>query len=257
MKIAVFSDVHANLPALQAVIADIQKQQPDEIYCLGDLVNFAPWPNEVIKLIRDQNIPTLCGNHDLAIGLGHNEFPFSWHSPEEHQAGLKAIEYTNAILTDENRNYLQALPKFIRPDIRPVSDAHLLLTHGSPRSVGEYVFEDFAEDVLLKIMDDYVTDILVMGHTHRPYHRQFLEGKRYKHAINVGSVGKPKDGDSRAAYIILTLQAGLTMSGPKHLPGKTGIIVEIKRVEYDIQKTREAILKSRIPNLYADQLINA
>lgn len=69
MNIAVISDIHGNLPALQAVLRDITSRQIDRIYCLGDLVNFAPWPNEVIELIRAENIPTLCGNHDLSIGL--------------------------------------------------------------------------------------------------------------------------------------------------------------------------------------------
>lgn len=248
MKIAVISDIHANLPALEAVLADIGKQKPDQIYCLGDLVNFAPWPNEVIELIRAHNIPTLCGNHDLAIGLNQSDFVFSYQTPEEREAGLKAIAYTNAVLTESNRLYLRALPKSIRFELElSPGKAEALLTHGSPRSVGEYIFEDFPEDTLVKIMDEYVADILVMGHTHWPYHRQLFdkEAGRYKQAINAGSVGKPKDGDDRAAYLIL------------NTADESGLGIEIKKVVYPVQQVQEAIRRSRIPDIYANLLSKA
>jgi putative phosphoesterase len=248
MRIAVISDIHANLPALEAVLADIARQQADKIYCLGDLVNFAPWPNEVIELIRENNIPTLCGNHDLAIGLNQTDFAFSFNSPEEREAGLKAIAYTNAVLKDSNRLYLKSLPKFIRFELKLMKvKTDILLTHGSPRSVGEYVFEDFPEETLVRIMDEYVADILVMGHTHCPYHRQLFdkEAGKYKQAINAGSVGKPKDGDTRAAYLIINTAES------------SGLNVAIKRVEYNIQQVQQAIRNSRIPDLYADLLNKA
>jgi diadenosine tetraphosphatase ApaH/serine/threonine PP2A family protein phosphatase len=202
----------------------------------------------VIDLIRDHHIPTLSGNHDLAIGLNHTDFAFSYHTPEEREAGLKAIAYTNAVLTDSNRLYLRSLPKFIRFELEFEGlKTHVLLTHGSPRSVGEYVFEDFPEETLVRIMDEYVADILVMGHTHQPYHRKLFDkaGGTYKHAINAGSVGKPKDGDTRAAYLIINTDA------------RSGLDVEIKRVEYNIQRVQQGIRDSRIPNLYADLLNQA
>ncbi len=248
MKIAVISDIHANLPALEAVLADIGKQKPDQVYCLGDLVNFAPWPNEVIDLLRAHQIPTLCGNHDLAIGLNQSDFAFSYQTPEEREAGLKAIAYTNAVLTDSNRIYLRSLPKFLRlePEL-PAGKAQVLLTHGSPRSVGEYVFEDFPEGTLVRIMDEYVTDILIMGHTHRPYYRKLFDKQAgsYKWAINAGSVGKPKDGDARAAYLMLTTAKG------------AGLDIGIKRVPYPVQQVQQAIRESRVPDIYAILLSKA
>lgn len=240
MRIAVLSDIHGNLPALEAVMTVIQTESIDQIYCLGDLINFAPWPNEVIDLIRHHQIAAVCGNHDWAIGLGQTDFAFSYQSEEEKQAGLKAIAYTNAQITENNRNYLRSMPKNMRLDFELQHGQTVFLTHGSPRSIGEYLFEDFPETILIKIMEDYSADILLMGHTHRPYHRML--GNRQ--AINVGSVGKPKNGDPRAAFAILTFE-------------NAALTVEQLRVTYDIKRTRQAILNSKIPDLYAKLLIKA
>jgi len=246
MRIAVFSDIHGNLPALEMVMAAIQNKNIDQLYCLGDLVNFAPWPNEVIEFIRHHQIATVCGNHDWAIGLAQSDFAFSYNSTAEKQAGLEAIAYTNEQITENNRDYLRSMPKIVRLDFElNAGPTDILLTHGSPRSIGEYIFEDYDEAVLMKIMDEYGADLLMMGHTHRPYYRKLesVAGK-LRQAINVGSVGKPKDGDPRAAYTILTMENG-------------GLSVEQRRVTYDIERTRQAILKSKIPDLYADLLIKS
>lgn len=241
MNIAVFSDIHGNLPALEAVLTAIMQEPADQIYCLGDLVNFAPWTNEVIDLIRHHQIPAVCGNHDWAIGLGQSDFAFSYQSQEERMAGSAAISCTNHQITESNRNYLRSMPKILRLDFELNSGpVNILLTHGSPRSIGEYIFADFDEAALLKIMYGYGADLLMMGHTHRPYHRMF----GIKQAVNVGSVGKPKDGDPRAAYTILTIENG-------------SLAIEQRRISYDIERTQKAIIDSEIPDLYAKLLIKA
>lgn len=255
MRIAVFSDIHGNLPALEAVWADLQNAQPDAVYCLGDLVNLGPWPNEVVEFIRGRRISSLMGNHDQGIGQGVPEFPFSYQTEEEHEAGLRAIAFTNATLRESNRQYLQTLPLQPTLTFNPAFGTQaLVLTHGSPASINEYVFEDCPEPHLVQLMGQANAKVLLMGHTHRPYIRRFIldEGaaRLTKLAVNVGSVGKPKDGDPRAAYALLTV-----------LPLKedlvSGLNVQIKRVPYNVQQVQQAIRASGLPDLYAQLLANA
>lgn len=246
MKLAIISDIHGNLPALEAVLAAIEQDGIDQTYCLGDLVNFAPWTNEVIEMIRAHNIPTVCGNHDWGIGLGQQNFAFSYHTAEEKEAGLKAIAFTNQNITEANRNYLRSLPKILRLDYELSSGmTDILLTHGSPRSIGEYLFEDFETAILMKIMDEYSADVLVTGHTHRSYIRKLEKaGGKWRYALNAGSVGKPKDGDPRASYLLLSMEHGQ-------------LTAEVKRVSYNIVKSQQAIRLSGIPDIYAELLIKA
>lgn len=257
MKIALSSDdIHGNLPALEAVLADIKKQQPDELYCIGDLVNFAPWTNEVINLLRSLHIPVLQGNHDEGIGYHQDSFSFSFRSGPEREAGLRAIAYTNAVITDQNREYLKTLPHNIRIDSGKFTPyLHILLTHGSPENVDQYIQYDHDKQELLRLMDNYSADILCMGHTHKPYHRLLLTNQNnqniYKHAINVGSVGKPKDGDVRAAWCMLESTEDSSIYNPE------SIQVQIHRVAYNLEQTVAAIRKSDIPDSYADLLLKA
>jgi putative phosphoesterase len=254
MKIALFSDIHGNMPALEAVLSDIEEHKPDEIYCLGDLVNFAPWTNEIINLLRERNIPVIMGNHDEGIGNHMDSFSFSYKSEEERKAGLKAIAYTNSKINEGNREYLKTLPRNMRLETgnhQPY--IHTLLTHASPENINQYIQEDFNEQELLNMMDSYTADIMIMGHTHKPYHRfLFTEQnneKIYKHAINVGSVGRPKDGDVRAAWCLVQLNENSS------LYDADSIQVHIHRIKYDWERTVKAIMESEIPDLYAKLLI--
>lgn len=256
MKIAIFSDVHGNLPALEAVLAAIDSYGPDKIYCLGDLVNFAPFTNEVIDLIRARKIPTIMGNHDDGVGNRKQHFPFSGTTQKELGAGQIAIAYTNKIINEPNRQFLKDLPPYLHVSTgEDIGYIDLLLTHGSPRNNDEYINQDYDEDELLKMMTIFHADILFVGHTHEAYQR-ILKCYQYKickdkRVINVGSVGRPTDGDWRAAYCIIELDAH------SNLFESDSIKIEIRRVEYDIQRTYNAILESPIPDIYAETLIQA
>lgn len=256
MKIALFSDIHGNLPALEAVLEDIASHKPDETYCLGDLVNFAPWANEVIDLLRSRNIPTIQGNHDQGIGRHQEIFQFSFHNETEKEAGLKAIAYTNSIISDYNRFYLESLPQSMMIDfIENEQKIRMVLTHASPADINEYIQYDCPEKDLLLLMEDDDADILIMGHTHKPYHRLLLTNKSneniYKHAVNVGSVGKPKDGNSDACWCMIQLDRHSNLHKPD------GIKVHIHRTSYDMERTIKAIEESQIPNVYPQLLYQA
>lgn len=254
MKIALFSDIHANLPALEAFFIDVETRSPDAMYCLGDLVGYNIWPNEVVNEIRKRCIPTIAGNYDLGIGRHSNECGCAYKADSEKDMGNISISYTNEVITEEARNYLKTLPAHIRLEFKLNDDVlTLLLVHGSPRKVNEYLFEDREEKSMLRIMEQADADILCFGHTHKPFHRVLSsdDNKRFRHAINIGSVGKPKDGDPRGCYVLLTLDEDSSIAI------KESIRVEFIRFEYDVEKAAKAVEDSPLPNEYAEMLRKA
>ena len=225
MKLAFISDIHANLPALKAVWEDIQKHKPDTVFCLGDLVNFAGWDKEVIEFIRDKNIPALQGNHDEGIGNSLATFAYSYKTEEQHQFGIKSIERLQALLSDDEKKFLLTLP-FSMEIAYAFSQNKLKvgLVHGSVFSNKEYVLANRKDEEFLSMMDEMDVDILLMGHTHKPFHKSILckkgNKKIYKHAINVGSVGKPKHGDNKACYVLLNIVENINLKNPESIAVK-------------------------------------
>lgn len=253
MKIILFSDIHANLPALEAFFIDIEKHQPDSIYCLGDLVGYNIWPNEVINEIRKRRIPTIAGNYDQGIGLMSDECGCAYKAESEKDMGKISISFTNSIVGIEERSYLRSLPAHIKVEFQLNKDKlNLLLVHGSPRKINEYLFEDREEKSLLRIMEQADADIMCFGHTHKPYRRIIdseLNGQNYyRHAINIGSVGKPKDKNPQGGYVMLTLNENSSVKV------KESIKVEFIRFNYDVEKAAQAIEESVLPNAYAEML---
>ena len=252
MKIALFSDIHANLPALEAVWADIEEQQPDAIFCLGDLVGYNTWPNEVINFIRKRGIPTIAGNYDFGIGRRSDDCGCAYKTEPEKEMGKISIAYTNEMVKEDERNYLRTLPAHLAIEFQLNNDKqNIVLVHGSPRRINEYLFEDREEKSMIKILEQADADILCFGHTHQPYHRVFntgdLQTPHFRHAINIGSVGKPRDGDPRSCYVIL------------HVNSKTSVDngslnVEFRRIKYDVEKAAKAVEDSPLPNEYAEML---
>jgi predicted phosphodiesterase len=256
MKIALFSDIHANLPALEAFFADLENRKPDAVYCLGDLVGYNIWPNEVINEIRKRGIPTIAGNYDYGVGRNSDDCGCAYKSDSEKDMGSQSIALTNQLVGQDERRYLRTLPAHIQVEFQLNSDnLFLLMVHGSPRKINEYLFEDRDEKSMMRIMVGSNADILFFGHTHKPYHRTFeyeLDGKiAYRHAINLGSIGKPKDGDSRGCYVMLTLNENSSKFD------KDSIEVEFVRVAYDVEKAAKAVEASILPNAYADMLRRA
>lgn len=253
MRIALFSDIHANLPALEAFFRDVDQRKPDALYCLGDLVGYNSWPNEVINTIRGRNIPTIAGNYDFGIGRMSDECGCAYKTDKEKDMGKISISYTNSLVKPEERNYLRTLPAHIKVEYQLNEDKlNLLLVHGSPRRINEYLFEDREEKSLARIMADADADIMCFGHTHKPYHRVLNTGEEskphFRHAINIGSVGKPKDGDPRGGYVMLTINEKSSNAS------RDSISVEFIRFEYDIEKAAEGVLNSPLPDEYADML---
>ncbi|MCL6525006.1 MAG: metallophosphatase family protein [Thermoflavifilum sp.] len=250
MRWALFSDVHANLPALEAVWKDLQRHSPDMIFCLGDLVNQHVWNNEVVAFIRQHQIISIKGNHDQGIGEGKRDFPFSFSSPDVKQWGKEAIAYTLSQIEATHQQYLLELPLQLR--FHFTAHAHpleCLLTHGSATSIQEYLFEFLPEQQLRAAVEASHADVLVVGHTHRPYHRVFAFPSGMRHLINVGSVGRPKDGDWRPVYAIIDWHTAENPSTKDYLS------VSFYRVEYDLEKSVKAIQHSPLSLYFASCLM--
>jgi putative phosphoesterase len=252
MKIALFSDIHANLPALEAFFKDLDSRQVDAIYCLGDLVGYNIWPNEVIHEIRRRGIPTIAGNYDFGIGRTSDDCGCAYKTSLEKSNGAVSISYTNQIMSEENRTYLRTLPAHIRIEYQLNEDKlNLLLVHGSPRRINEYLFEDRDEKSLRRIMEQADADIMCFGHTHKPYHRVLKDtdgNNHFRHVINIGSVGKPKDGNPQGGWVILTINDHSSTSDADSVRS------ELIRFDYDIEKAAKAVEDSPLPDDYAESL---
>jgi putative phosphoesterase len=233
MKIAVLSDIHANIHALEAVWDDLIKKKPDAVYCLGDLVGYGAFPNEVISFIRDHEIPTVLGNYDEGVGFDLYDCGCIYRDPFLARMGDLSLRWSCEVTHTENKLFLQSLPIQIRlEDRRP----HLLFVHGSPRKVNEYLYEDRPQATFERVAKLAGCDVLLFGHTHLPYQKRVAETL----LVNAGSVGKPKDGDSRAGYVLLSLKRH-----PK---------IEFRRVAYDVESASRSIRQSGLPHFYADVL---
>jgi putative phosphoesterase len=244
MKIALFSDIHANLPAITAMFKSMDKHQPDAIYCLGDLVGYHVWPNEVIAEIRKRSIATLAGNHDLK--------PVNFPPISTEELAHSDAAYAYHIVGAKERNYLQTLPAHISLTYKIKDEKfNILMVHGSPKSVNEYVLEDTDENYVLNMMDEANADILFVGHTHLPYQR-VLQNKKgeFKLIINIGSAGKPKDNNPKGAYVLMHIAENTSLKIKENLPQ-----FEFIRFDYDIEKAANAIIDSPLPINLADRLM--
>lgn len=234
-RIAIFSDIHANLAALEAVLADMDARGLKERYCLGDLVGYATFPNEVVDTIRRSGIPTIMGNYDQGVGHDSDDCGCAYKTPEAKALGNRSIAWTNAHTSAENKTFLRNLLPHIRLQL---GGLRVLLVHGSPRKINEYLFEERPDASLERLLDIGEADVLVCGHTHLPYHKILPSGR---HIVNDGSVGKPKDGDPRACYAILEAE-------------DRALHVTFIRVAYDVERTARAIEASEMPHEFAAML---
>lgn len=221
-RIAILSDLHGNRAATEAVLADIDRAQPDATYCLGDLVGYGAFPNETIDLIRDRGIPTIMGNYDDGVGFDRDDCGCAYKDTDERDRGQQSLMWTRSIVTDDRKASLRTFPAELRFE---TSGVRIRLVHGSPRRMNEYLFEDRDPASLARIARSAGCDVLLFGHTHIPW-AKVIENVRM---INTGSVGKPKDGDPRAGWILLTIDPGGNVTS------------EVRRVSYDIESMAAAI----------------
>ncbi|MBN2247807.1 MAG: metallophosphoesterase family protein [Coriobacteriia bacterium] len=201
-RIALYSDIHANIVALEAVIADMDAQGMAERYCLGDLAGYGPRPAEVIARVRELGDRVVQGNYDKAICEHHATPGTEFLTPQETLDGAESYAYAVGSVSPADAAFLRGLEPEILLD---VEGARILLCHGSPRQVHDVIEADAEPALLAASIDEARADVVCCGHTHSPFHRVVVTADRFLHWVNAGSVGRPRDGDPRATWVELVI----------------------------------------------------
>lgn len=219
MKVGLYSDIHANLPALEAVLRD--SPPLDSVVCAGDVIGYNPWPSACADRVREVAAVTVQGNHDRII-----------KTPERYAGNRMAYEglrYARQELSEEQLDWLSTFPQSTT-----FGDGEYLLVHSHPDRLDEYVYpEEFGD--LRPLLDEYAG--IVLGHTHVQHVADFDEG----FVVNPGSIGQPRDGDSRAAYAVLDTETD---------------DVELRRVHYDVDRVHHEIVVEGLPSESEERLFN-
>ncbi|MFN2315159.1 MAG: metallophosphoesterase [Gemmatimonadales bacterium] len=240
MRYALISDIHGNLPALEAVLASIDAR--DDLaatYHLGDLVGYAPWPNEVVALLTARAMAGVGGNYDSTVATDYAHCGCRYEDPRQEELAHQSYEWTRQHVNAETKRALGALP--FRLDVLPrgghAGGPRLILVHGTPTLNTLYWTEDRPDDFCRKMVAQAgarAGDLIAFGHTHKPWHR-VVDGV---HLVNTGSVGRPKDHDPRAGYVVVDF------TGEE-------VGVEFHRVAYDVARAADAIRASALPDEFA------
>jgi putative phosphoesterase len=223
MKIALISDVHANLIALEAVLADMEGREVVQILSAGDVIGYYPYPRETIALFQERSIISIQGNHDRAV--------LSAGDPRMNPWARNALSWTVAQLDEAEMDYLRRLPRHLSMGIE---GTRVAMYHGAPFDDDHYLYEEEAAEDLLEMAR---CDLLVLGHTHEPFIKRFKRGM----IVNPGSVGQPRDGDPDASYSIYDTSTRKAF---------------LLRVPYDIQTVADRTREKGLPSSLADRLFS-
>lgn len=232
-RIAVISDIHANIRALDAVLADIDTLHCDSVLCAGDLVGYGPRPREVIAVMRARDIACVMGNYDEAIGFRLPSCGCHIDNPEQKRLSLHALRWTADKVSAEDRLFLRGLPEQL---LLEASGQRIYVTHATPDSIKDYVY-GCDDEKIEQMLQDVDENIYIYGHTHYPYTRR--HGQHF--ILNPGSVGRPKQGDSRASYALLELEGDRVQ-------------VSHRKVVYDVEAVAQDMLALGIDPFFADFL---
>jgi putative phosphoesterase len=239
MKVALIGDIHANLPALEAVLAHIQEQGLEKVWNVGDFVGYGAFPDEVVQCfrteqcLRDADVLSIVGNYDLQV-LEFKKNKEKWRK-KKHPDKYLAFKWAYENLSKKNRKYLRFLSQQIRVKAK---GRRVLLVHGSPDSNEEHLTPETPEKRLRQLAETAKADVIICGHSHRPFARE-VDGVWF---INTGSVGRPDDGDQRACYAVAQIDSD-------------HVLVQHHRVEYDVDRAVAAIREHKLPEAFAQMIL--
>ena len=235
-EVAIITDIHGNLPALQAALSRVEEIGPDALYCGGDLVGYGPWPNEVCRTIEDRSIPTIYGNYDYAIGRDEGDCGCAYVTQHDRDLGQLSVDWTLEHTDQRSKDFMRELPFDLHFEL---GGKRIRLVHGSPRKVNEYLFEDKPARTFERIAAGAGCDVLVFGHTHKPWIHEY-GGVLF---VNCGSVGKPKDGDPRGAFAVLE-------------DSDAGVSARVERFAYDADFASRELISAGLPTEFGEKLLS-
>ena len=264
-RFAIFSDIHGNLPALEAVLADLDVHDiaADDRYCLGDLVGYGPEPAGVVSSASGRSASRRCAaTTTTASATRRGDCGCYYATDQARSDGAASYAFTDAALGDDDVAWLAALPDEIRFDAEGV---RVLLAHGSPRKINEYLLPDRTDEQLARLAVAADADLVCVGHVHVPYHRAMLaEGGRHVHYVSSGSAGKPKDGDSRAAWVevVIGTPTEVDAAAPNDPAAECAgagswVGAVVHRVAYDVEAVAAAMTAAGLPPTLAEALRRA
>jgi predicted phosphodiesterase len=237
MRLAAFGGVYSNHLALDAVLADIEVSGADRAWCLGDLGGFGPHPDRAIERLSAAAVPSLRGNYDAAIGAALADCGCGYTDPRDNHFAQRSYDYTLANTSPAHRRRLLGLPEHHRMQ---AAGRRVLLCHGSPRRVNEFLWESSCSDAFLEwLCDTYAADVIVCGHTGLPWHRPLPSGR---HVVNAGAIGRPaNDGATAVRYAIVTMTA-------------QDLDVSFRAVSYDHAALAREMAAERLPQEFIETI---
>lgn len=234
MKTAIFGDIHANIYALRAAYAAALAQNPEKMYHMGDLGGYNPFVNEVIDFLIEKGIEGVQGNYDEAVANDRQHCGCKYEDPTQAALAHHSFMWTKEHATEKSKKYMRNLPV----SIDFVAEGRkVALFHATPHKNNLYWYEERPETFFREMAAKVDADILIYGHTHNPYRKEY-DGKIF---INAGSVGRPKDGDTRACVCMIDIQPD-------------AVTTDFLRVPYDVDAAAEAVIKNGLPAAFAEQL---
>ncbi len=234
MKFAVFGDIHGNIEALGAAYEAAIKAGAEKIYHLGDLGGYSPFVNEVVDFLIAHGIEGVQGNYDETVANDREHCGCKYEDPVQEEMANRSFLWTKQHASQKSKEYMRKLPVSMFFDVH---GDKVLLFHATPSKNNLYWYEDRPEKFFREMASKTEANILIYGHTHKPYRKNF-ENKIF---INAGSVGKSKDGDPRACVSVIDITAD-------------DVKVDFLRVPYDIEKAAQAIIRGGLPTYFAERL---
>jgi diadenosine tetraphosphatase ApaH/serine/threonine PP2A family protein phosphatase len=236
-RLALFGGVYSNYRALDVALADVRRRGVDAVYCLGDLGAFGPYPDRACLLLRAARVRCIQGNYDNSLAGGLDDCQCGYTDPRDNHFARISYAYTYGHTSEENKAWLRTLPQTIRLD---VEGRRVLLCHGSPRKINEFLWESTSPDQFLAhLLDEAGADVACVTHTGIKWHRT-LPGDR--HFVNVGVLGRPEnDGNSHVWYTLLSIDRGR-------------LDLEFVPVEYDHGALAADMAQERLPQEFIDTI---